>query len=69
MQTRTAEETQITTDRVASIPADLLDGFRFRVCETAEDATRAIDLNGSLAAAEKEMRAAGVTLTEMAALA
>ena len=32
-------------------------------------ATRAIDLNGSLAAAEKEMRAAGVTLTEMAALA
>jgi nicotinamidase/pyrazinamidase len=33
------------------------------------DATRAIDLNGSLAAAEKEMRAAGVTLTEMAALA
>jgi len=32
------------------------------------DATRAIDLNGSLAAAEKEMRAAGVTLTEMAAL-
>jgi len=33
------------------------------------DASRAIDLNGSLAAAEKEMRAAGVVLTEMAALA
>lgn len=33
------------------------------------DATRAIDLNGSLAAAEKEMRAAGVTLTEMSGLA
>ena len=33
------------------------------------DASRAIDLNGSLAAAEKEMRAAGVALTEMAAVA
>ena len=33
------------------------------------DASRAIDLNGSLAAAEKDMRAAGVTLTEMAAVA
>jgi hypothetical protein len=33
------------------------------------DATRAINLNGSLAAAEKEMRAAGATLTEMAAVA
>jgi nicotinamidase/pyrazinamidase len=32
------------------------------------DATRAIDLNGSLAAAVKEMRAAGVALTEIAAL-
>jgi nicotinamidase/pyrazinamidase len=32
------------------------------------DATRAIDLNGSLAAAEKDMRAAGVTLTNMAAV-
>jgi hypothetical protein len=44
MQTDTAEDTQITADRVASIPADLLDGFRFRVCETAEDATRAIEV-------------------------
>jgi nicotinamidase/pyrazinamidase len=33
------------------------------------DATRAIDLNGSLAAAEKNMRAAGVTLTNMATVA
>ena len=33
------------------------------------DATRAIDLNGSLAAAEKDMRAAGAVLTEMAAVA
>jgi nicotinamidase/pyrazinamidase len=33
------------------------------------DATRPIDLNGSLAAAENDMRAAGVTLTEMAAVA
>ena len=33
------------------------------------DATRAIDLNGSLAAAEKEMRAAGAVLTDMAAVA
>jgi nicotinamidase/pyrazinamidase len=32
------------------------------------DATRAIDLNGSLAAAEKGMRAAGVALTNMAAV-
>ena len=44
MQTDTAENTTITTDRVASIPADLLDGFRFRVCETAADATRAIEV-------------------------
>jgi nicotinamidase/pyrazinamidase len=33
------------------------------------DATRAIDLNGSLAAAERQMRDAGVTLTETASLA
>ncbi len=33
------------------------------------DASRAIDLNGSLAAAEKEMRAAGVALIETSALA
>lgn len=33
------------------------------------DASRAIDLNGSLAAAGKEMRAAGVKLTEMAVVA
>jgi nicotinamidase/pyrazinamidase len=33
------------------------------------DATRAIDLNGSLATAEKDMRAAGVDLTRMAAVA
>jgi hypothetical protein len=33
-----------TPDRIASIPADLLDGFRFRVCETEEDATRAIEV-------------------------
>jgi nicotinamidase/pyrazinamidase len=33
------------------------------------DASRAIDLNGSLAAAEKDMRAAAVALTEMAAVA
>jgi len=32
------------------------------------DAARAIDLNGSLAAAEKSMRAAGVTLTQMSAI-
>lgn len=32
------------------------------------DASRAIDLNGSLAAAEKEMRGAGVALTNMAAV-
>ena len=32
------------------------------------DASRAIDLNGSLAEAEKQMRTAGVTLTEMATL-
>ena len=32
------------------------------------DASRAIDLNGSLAAAEKGMRAAGVALTNMAAV-
>ena len=32
------------------------------------DASRAIDLNGSLAAAEKDMRAAGVTLTQMSAV-
>ena len=44
MQTHTAENTTITHDRVASIPVDLLDGFRFRVCETAEDATRAIEV-------------------------
>jgi nicotinamidase/pyrazinamidase len=36
---------------------------------TVMDASRAIDLNGSLAAAEKEMRAAGVALTQMAAVA
>jgi nicotinamidase/pyrazinamidase len=33
------------------------------------DAARAIDLNGSLVAAKQQMRAAGVALTEMAALA
>jgi nicotinamidase/pyrazinamidase len=33
------------------------------------DASRAIDLNGSLGAAKQQMRAAGVALTEMAALA
>jgi nicotinamidase/pyrazinamidase len=33
------------------------------------DASRAIDLDGSLAAAEKQMREAGVALTEMAAVA
>jgi hypothetical protein len=33
------------------------------------DASRAIDLNGSLAQSERQMRAAGVTLTEMSALA
>lgn len=33
------------------------------------DASRAIDLNGSLAAAEKQMLTAGVRLTDMAALA
>jgi nicotinamidase/pyrazinamidase len=33
------------------------------------DATRAIDLNGTLLAAENNMRNAGVTLTEMAAVA
>jgi nicotinamidase/pyrazinamidase len=33
------------------------------------DATRAIDLNGTLLAAEKKMRNAGVALTEMAAVA
>ena len=32
------------------------------------DASRAIDLNGSLQQAERQMREAGVTLTEMAAL-
>jgi nicotinamidase/pyrazinamidase len=32
------------------------------------DASRAIDLNGSLAEAERQMRQAGVTLTEAAAL-
>ncbi len=37
-------ESTETPDRIASIPADLLDGFRFRVCETAEDATRAIEV-------------------------
>src|SRR5262245_56126215 len=42
MLTDTAAETTIQPDRIASIPSDLLDGFRFRVCETAEDATRAI---------------------------
>jgi nicotinamidase/pyrazinamidase len=43
-----------------------------RLCLSASvliDATRAIDLNGSLVAAEKEMRAAGVTLSETAAVA
>ena len=44
MQTRTADDAQITHDRVASIPADLLDGFSFRVCTTPEDATRAIEV-------------------------
>jgi nicotinamidase/pyrazinamidase len=38
------------------------------VVSVVMDASRAIDLNGSLAAAEKQMRAAGVTLTEMATL-
>ena len=44
METDTAANQTITTDRIASIPADLLDGFRFRVCETEEDATRAIEV-------------------------
>lgn len=41
-------------------------GFETRV---ALDACRAIDLGGSLAAAEEQMREAGVTLTQAAALA
>jgi hypothetical protein len=44
MATHTAEDTTRTTDPVASIPTDLLDGFRFRLCETVEDATRAIEV-------------------------
>ena len=40
-------------------------GFRVSV---VTDATRAIDLDGSLADAERQMRAAGVTLMEAAAL-
>ena len=32
----------VTSNQVARIPAELLDGFRFRVCETEHDATRAI---------------------------
>jgi nicotinamidase/pyrazinamidase len=43
----------------------VLHGLRVSV---VMDATRAIDLNGSRAAAERDMRAAGVTLTEMSAL-
>ena len=41
-------------------------GFRTTV---VTDASRAIDLNGSLAQAERQMQAAGVTLAESAALA
>ena len=44
MQLDTETTTTFTNDRVASIPADLLDGFRFRVCDTAADATRAIEV-------------------------
>jgi hypothetical protein len=40
MLTHTAQD--ITSNQVARIPAELLDGFRFRVCETEPDATRAI---------------------------
>jgi N-acyl amino acid synthase FeeM len=40
MLTHTAQDT--TSNQVARIPAELLDGFRFRVCETEHDATRAI---------------------------
>jgi nicotinamidase/pyrazinamidase len=40
-------------------------GFRASV---VTDASRGIDLNGSLAKAERQMRAAGATLTTMAAL-
>jgi hypothetical protein len=42
MQQDTAQAVTPTHDRMAGIPVDLLDGFRFRVCETADDATRAI---------------------------
>jgi hypothetical protein len=42
MQNDTAQAIASTPDGMAGIPVDLLDGFRFRVCETAEDATRAI---------------------------
>lgn len=42
MQIDTATDTPFTNDGVPGIPVDLLDGFRFRVAQTAEDATRAI---------------------------
>jgi len=34
----------IISNQVARITAELLDGYRFRVCETEHDATRAIDV-------------------------
>lgn len=38
------ENTAERSDFVPSIPAELFEGFRFRVCETEEDATRAIEV-------------------------
>ena len=36
--------TSTTTEEVAGIPVDLLDGFRFRVCETSAQAAAAIEV-------------------------
>jgi hypothetical protein len=45
MQLDTASTQTVTTsDEVTGIPVDLLDGFRFRVCETAAQAASAIEV-------------------------
>jgi hypothetical protein len=42
MQSHPANDITSNTNPVGRIPSELLDGFRFRVCETEADATRAI---------------------------
>ena len=42
MLTHTAQD--ITSNQVGRIPAELLDGYRFRVCESESDAPRAIEV-------------------------